>query len=118
MSEFTQYLIEAFELLGPVYSRPMFGGHGIYHDGLMFGLVVDDTLYLKSDAEIAHYFEAEDLSMFTYTKQGKPVKIAYYQAPDAVLEDREEALVWARRSWQAALKADKKKAKKARPYNN
>lgn len=51
MSEFTQYLQEVFELFGPISARKMFGGYGIYHQGLMFGLVADDTLYLKADAE-------------------------------------------------------------------
>jgi len=48
VSEFVVYLKEVFEQLGPIRARKMFGGYGIYHDGVMFGLVADDTLYLKA----------------------------------------------------------------------
>jgi DNA transformation protein len=58
MSELIAYLPEVFELFGPVTIRKMFGGYGVYHDGLMFALVADDTLYLKADDENAHYSDA------------------------------------------------------------
>ncbi|QPK64470.1 TfoX/Sxy family protein [Methylomonas sp. LL1] len=62
MSELIAYLPEVFELFGPVTLRMMFGGCGIYHGGLMFALVVDNTLYLKVDAESAHYFDEQGLA--------------------------------------------------------
>ncbi|WP_203301031.1 TfoX/Sxy family protein [Marinobacter sediminum] len=31
----------------------MFGGYGIYYDGLMFALVADDVLYFKADGTIS-----------------------------------------------------------------
>jgi len=44
MSEYVEYLKEVLELFGPITARKMFGGYGIYHNGLMFALVADDTL--------------------------------------------------------------------------
>ena len=61
MNEFVDYLHEVFELFGPIRARKMFSGYGIYHNGLMFGLVAGDTLYLKADAENANHFEKEGL---------------------------------------------------------
>jgi DNA transformation protein len=49
--EFIEFLHEVFESFGPIQAKRMFGGYGIYHDGLMFSLVIDNQLYLKSDAE-------------------------------------------------------------------
>ncbi len=57
MSEFVDYLKEVFEQFGQIRARKMFGGYGIYHDGVMFGLVADDTLYLKADENTAPYFK-------------------------------------------------------------
>ena len=111
MSEFIEYLNEVFEFFGPVAARKMFGGYGIYRDGLMFGLVQDDTLYLKADAENAPHFEKLGLGKFEYLKAGKVMNIAYYQAPAEVMEDREQAAVWARRSFEAALRAHHAKKK-------
>ena len=69
----------------------MFGGHGVYHEGLMFALVVDDVLYLKADAELAEQFEAKGLKRFQYVKRGKPMSMSYYQAPEGIYDDPAEA---------------------------
>lgn len=112
MSEYIDYLREVFADFGPVSARPMFGGHGLYHEGLMFGLVAQEALYLKSDAENVHFFEAESLEKFSYEKQGKCYSIAYFQAPDTVYDDPEEAALWAHRAYAAALRADALKHRK------
>lgn len=111
MSELIAYLLEVFELFGPVTLRKMFGGYGVYHDGLMFALVADDTLYLKADAENVRYFDEQGLGQFEYHRDGKVAKLSYYQAPVECMEEREQAAIWARRSYDAALRAQRKKRK-------
>ena len=54
MNEFIEHLTELFTDFGPIRSRRMFGGYGIYHNELMFGLVADDVLFLKTDKALAH----------------------------------------------------------------
>lgn len=109
MSDYIDFLKEVFAVFGPVSSRHMFGGHGLYLDGLMFGLVAADTLYLKADGENQHFFEAEGLEKFSYEKNGKRYAMSYFQAPDQLFDDPEEAALWARRSWEAALRGAAKK---------
>ena len=111
MSEYVEYLKEVFEQFGSVTIRKMFGGYGIYHNGLMFALVSDDMLYLKADEVNAGDFEKLGLGQFEYSKSGRTVKLSYYRAPDEIMEDREEAAVWARRSYEAALRARSPKSK-------
>lgn len=111
MSEFVDYLNEVFERFGPVTARRMFGGYGIYRDGLMFALVADDTLYLKADGVNSPMFERLGLGKFEYLKAGKVMHIAYYQAPAEVMEDREQAAMWARGAYEAALRAHRAKRK-------
>ncbi len=113
MNEFVDYLHEAFELFGPIKARKLFGGYGIYHNGLMFGLVGGDTLYPKADAENASHFEKEGLGRFEYSS-GKRVVMSYYRAPAGITEDREEAAMWARRSFEAALRSQRSKKKTKR----
>lgn len=105
MSEFVTYLHEVFELLGPITVRRMFGGYGVYHDGVMFALVAADTLYLKADAENAADFERQGLARYGYNKHGKVTVLPYYLAPAEILEDREQAALWARRSIEASLRS-------------
>ena len=89
----------------------MFGGWGVYHRGLMFALVSDDTLYLKADAELAPAFEALGLPPFRYARRGREVALSFYQAPEDLYDDPDEARHWGGRALAAALRS----ATSARP---
>jgi DNA transformation protein and related proteins len=90
MKEFAQHMADVFRLFGPITLRRMFAGYGIFRDGIMFGLVYDDTLYLKADAENAVNFQRQGLGQFEYARQGKIISMSYYRAPEPVLEDPDE----------------------------
>lgn len=81
MNESIDYLHEVFDAFGPIRARRMFGGWGIYHDGLMFGLYAAGRLYLKTDAHNVAQFEAAGSEPFTYMQRNKPVKLSYWSAP-------------------------------------
>lgn len=104
MSAFTDSLHDVFAALGPVQIRRIFGGHGVFHDGLMCALVIRDTLYLKCDAQTQPHFEALGLEPFTYERQGQRLPMSYRLAPETVFEDRAEAALWSRRAFEAALR--------------
>lgn len=117
MSEFIDYLEEVFEEFGPIYAKKMFGGYGIYHNGIMFGLVSDNTLYLKADETTSGYFQSRGLDQFEYVKGQKIVQMSYYLAPEEVLEDPTEAKLWALRAYKAAVQAKSGKGTKPNPKN-
>ena len=112
MTEFVDFLSEVFEQFGAVQARKMFGGYGLYHNGIMFGLVVDEMLYLKADETAAHFFESRGLEQFEYRRGNKIVKLSYYLAPEEIFDDREEAATWACRSFEAAFRAKKSPKRK------
>jgi len=88
---------------GPVTIRNMFGGAGIYADGVMFALLADDVLYLKADETSARAFRAEGMEPFTYLTEGKgPVVMSYFEVPPRLLEKPEELAVWAREAHRIA----------------
>ena len=97
-------LPEVFELFGRVSARRMFGGHGIFHEGRMFGLVSGERLYLKTDEEGRAKFETKGLAPFEYMRAGKLTPTSYVEAPPEIYEDREEAARWARLAWEAVLR--------------
>jgi DNA transformation protein len=97
-------LPELFERFGRVSARRMFGGHGIFHEGRMFGLVSGERLYLKTDEESRAKFEAKGLMPFAYVRSGKLTPTSYVEAPPEIYEDREEAARWARLAWEAVLR--------------
>lgn len=103
-SQTVDYLLELLEPLGQVSARKMFGGYGIYHQGLMIGLVADDTLYLKVDEQIRAAFTAAGSEPFVYHKRGKPYSMSYYRAPESALDETDELCRWARLAYAAAVR--------------
>jgi DNA transformation protein len=107
MSEFVEYLKEAFREFGPISVRKMFGGHGVFFDRVMIGLVADDMLYLKADPHTIQRFEGRGLAQFKYAKGDKVVGLSYYLAPEEALEDPSVMREWAGLAYEAALRARK-----------
>jgi DNA transformation protein len=106
--EFATHIVDLLDPFGPCEARRMFGGFGIFHQGLMFGLIADGDLYLKADAASRALFEAEDSTAFSYYKKEKEYKLAYYLAPEEFFEDPEACLRWAQTAFDAALRNPKK----------
>ncbi len=115
--EFVSYVVELMQSIGPVRSKGMFGGHGIFLGELMFGLVADSTLYLKADKETENAFKEKGLEAFTYQKKGKKLEMSYYQAPEEALEDGQEMNFWANKAYSTALRAASKRRKHENAHN-
>ncbi len=111
-TEFINYLLELLEPFGNVSAKKMFGGHGIFKDGLMFGLVDDETLYLKADDGNRADFEARGLERFVYYKKDKPTYMTYYEAPEEALDNSGDMLTWAEKAFAAAVRSGTKKRQK------
>nr|WP_316654319.1 TfoX/Sxy family protein [uncultured Gellertiella sp.] len=97
---------DLFRGLGEVTIRKMFGGKGIYHQGRILAVVVDGALLLKADAETAPAFVEAGCSQWGYeSRSGKKAHMPYWTVPDAALDDPDDMAVWARRAYEAALRA-------------
>ena len=112
--EFLKHLTDMLAPMGPVAARRMFGGAGLFRESLMFALVADDTLYLKTDDANRSAFEDAGMAPFNFEKKGKSVATSYFEAPPDALDDADALLSWARGAWEAALRANAGKAKKSR----
>ncbi|MEQ8953968.1 MAG: TfoX/Sxy family protein [Gammaproteobacteria bacterium] len=111
--DFSTWVVDMLQGMGPVRSKRMFGGFGIFLDELMFGLIADNELYFKVDDENRAEFEEHDLMPFTYVKADREMKLSYYQAPAEALDNMEIMLEWGNRGFAAAVRAasGKRKAK-------
>ena len=99
----TEYIDEMFREFGTVSVRHMFGGTGLYADGVMFGLVSDGQVYLKADATTVPRFESEHCRPFRYsTKNGTRALISFWRLPDRLYDDPDELAQWARHALAAA----------------
>ncbi|MEZ5453636.1 MAG: TfoX/Sxy family protein [Thiothrix sp.] len=117
-SEYVTYLLELLAPLGQVSARSMFGGHGIYRDDVMFGLVADETLYFKVTTDNQAAYEQAGSQPFSYSKKdGKVAVMSYWTVPADLLEDQDQLLEWAREAYNIALKskAPPKRRKTTKP---
>ena len=101
------FIQELFAQFGPVTVRRMFSGAGIFRDGLMFGLIIRDVIYLKADETNAAEFEREGGGPFTYTRGRKSGRasehaLPYWRLPERLYDDPDELAEWARRAFAVA----------------
>lgn len=104
---FIAHLHDLFASLGEVKTRAMFGGHGLYVDGLIIGVLIDDVLYLKTDGQTRARFESAGGAPFTYAYghgRGAPATTSYWSPPDEAMESPQAMLPWARLAREAALR--------------
>ena len=111
---FKEFLAEQLAGVGSFAIRRMFGGAGVFADGVMFGLIDQDTLYLKTDKAGAKVFEAEGATAFTYeTKDGTHTLGSYWQVPERLYDEPDEMTAWARRALSVARSLQKPTTPKA-----
>jgi DNA transformation protein len=115
VSHFVDTLPDRLAAFGPVILRGMFGGHGVYYEGLMFGLVADDALWLKADAQTRATYEAAGCVPFVYDRKGKGVALSYYRAPTGMLRNPGMVMHWCALAFEAAQRARAGRRPKSRP---
>ncbi|HEY2344274.1 MAG TPA: TfoX/Sxy family protein [Xanthomonadaceae bacterium] len=115
---FIAHLHELLDPLGRVAARAMFGGWGLYLDGIIVGIVDEGRLYLKTDAESQPEFAAAGSAPFVYMSKEGPMAMSYWSVPDEALDATEAMAPWARLALAAALRKQAakpvRKAKAAR----
>lgn len=103
--EFLTHVLELLAPLGRVTARRMFGGYGLYCDGVFFSIVLDNTLYLKADERNRADFERAGCEIFSYSRKGKRAKLNFYRAPEEAMDTSHLMLSWARSALSAALRS-------------
>ena len=106
------YVLEQLQVLGPVVAKSMFGGVGLYRDAVFFGLIAEDSLYLKVDDSNRPEYEQAGARPFQPFGESS-YSMQYYEVPADVLEDRAVLREWATKSVAVARKGAT--ARKKRP---
>jgi DNA transformation protein len=120
---FAEFLKEQLAPLGRVTMRRMFGKTGVFCDGLMFGMVTDNTLYFRVDDHNRETFkEAASFPPLNYSKKGSTIDLSFWRAPERLFDEPDELVAWARIALAAAGRVAAKReraapAPKSRPPN-
>jgi DNA transformation protein and related proteins len=86
----------------------------VFCNGLMFGMVTDDTLYLRVDDHNQEVFrEAASAPPLNYEKQGRSIDLAFWRTPDRLLDEPDELVTWARAALEAARRVAAKRRRRA-----
>ncbi len=109
---FAEFLREQLAPLGRLSMRRMFGKTGVFCDGVMIGMVADNTLYFRVDEGNRETFkEAAAFPPLNYANQGRMIDLAFWRVPERLFDEPDELVVWAR----AALAAARRVAAKRQP---
>lgn len=101
------FVLEQLGRVRPVTARSMFGGVGIYADGLFFALIADDVLYLKTDDANRPAFAAAGMEAFRPSGHG--AAMGYHRLPGELLEDPDRLRPWVDDAVEVARRARTRK---------
>lgn len=102
-ASFAEFLREQLAPMGPVSMRRMFGKTGVFCQGVMFGMVTEDTLYVRVDDHNRETFrEAEAHPPLNYAKKGASIDLAFWRVPERLIDEPDELVMWARAALAAA----------------
>lgn len=100
---FKEFVLDQLQDLGNVRCKAMFGGHGLYHRGIFFGIIASGQLYFKTAATSRAPYEERGMKPFR--PNARQTLKSYYQVPAEILEDVEELILWARAASSVGDKA-------------
>jgi DNA transformation protein len=106
---FAEFLREQLAPLGRLTLRRMFGKTGVFCDGVMFGMVRENTLYFRvDDHNRAAFKEAQSFPPLNYEKKGSTIDLSFWRVPERLFDEPDDLVTWA----QAALAAARRVATK------
>lgn len=106
---FNEYVVhDLLAHIPDITSRAMFGGYGLYKDGFIFAIIVEDELYFKVDKSNQPDYERYGSQPFVYQGKNKPMTMAYWKLPAEIMENPDKLEQWVITSWQISQKGKKK----------
>jgi DNA transformation protein len=109
---YCDFVVEQLGRVAPVTAKSMFGGVGLYVQGLFFALIAEDRLYFRVDDTTRPDFER--LGMEPFRPFGEESAMGYYEVPADVLEDVAQLEPWMRKAIDVAAKAKQGKRERSR----
>ena len=105
---FLDYIKDLLEPIGDITCRAMFGGYGIYKDGMIFAIIDDNELYFNGVASTAKVFEDSGAQQFSYQGKKGLVKMCYWKVPSDIIDDKEKLIDWANLAIKSAKESKKR----------
>ena len=95
-NSFKDFVLDQLDRLNGLTCRAMFGGYGLYHGAVFFGIIYRGRLYFKIDSKtLPAYFKA---GMKPFRPSAKQTLGTYYEVPVDIIEDQAQLSVWAKKA--------------------
>lgn len=114
-NEFVLTFAELLSPLGNIQAKRMFGGFGLYCNGLFFAIIFDDVAYFKGDAQTSETYEAMGMEPFL-VPSGR-AHLSYFEVPGEWFDDTDQLMKFAHMALGAAHRAEAAKGAKTRNRN-
>lgn len=90
-----ELLTEKLKPITGISTKKMFGGHGIFHEGKMFGIV---------DSKGNSFFKVNAANKPDYEKNGavQHSRMPYFSIPNQIFNNQEDLITWAKKSIEAS----------------
>lgn len=109
-AEYTEYVLEFLQPIGPVRSSRFFGGVGISNGTVQFAMIMGNSLYFAVDEDTRKKYEQAGMQPFSYMTKIRRVQVRkYFELPEDVLTDPEQLRLWANEAMHVAGKTQKPK---------
>ena len=107
-AEYTEYVLELLEPIGPVRTNRFFGGVGISNGAVQFAMIMGNSLYFAVDEDTRKKYEQAGMQPFSYMTKTRRVQVRkYFELPEDVLTDPEQLRLWAHEAMHVAGKTKK-----------
>jgi DNA transformation protein len=103
--DFASYCTDLLACVGPVRSKRMFGGYGLYLDDVFVAIVTGDNLYMKTDNCTQPRFAAAGGIQFCFTSRGKVQATHFWSPPAEAMDSPDLMRPWAQLAHEAAVRA-------------
>ena len=104
--DYLQFVLDQLEPFGEISHKKMFGGVGIYKDGIMFAGIMGGTLHFKVNDSTRQDFIDRGMEPFYHGKMKKGLP-SYYMIPEEILEDRDALTLWAKKAFETEIEKKK-----------
>lgn len=112
MQHFISEIMQKLSDFGNMSARRMFGGYGIYKDGIIIALADDKELYFKSVPTSQSYYQSFGSTPFIYEGQLRPIQLSYWKVPADVINNPETLGKWVETAFQSSKEYQAKKPPK------
>ncbi|GAB4163581.1 MAG: hypothetical protein Tsb006_2730 [Rickettsiaceae bacterium] len=106
--DYLNYVLDTLSVCGAVTARAMFGGYGIYKDGVIFAIIAEDELYFKVDGSNINQYKELGSEPFVFQSKGKSTTMSYWKLPLEIMEEESLLVDWVNQSCLASIRGKKK----------